>query len=371
MSRKKKKGLFILSGILIICICLNIPKVYTYAKNLLYRETEDYSFEMISTGDLIDDKEISTLEDSGITGDNLTFDEEFYPYFGLLSENQKALYKQIYANAKNIETTFVLSVAVSVAELSETIEAVYNDHPELFWLNTNYSYKYTKDGICVQITLSYNATAENLSYYQGLFESSAQEIINIANQLETDFEKEKYVHDAIIHLSEYDSNSQMNQSAYSALVNHKTVCAGYSRAFQYIMIQLGIPTYYVTGVAENKDHAWNIVKLSDGYYNVDLTWDNQNSIIYTYFNVPDAILSSTHTRTRLSISLPSCKGTLYRYLGSSPNNIDASVEEKDNTSKEELPYQISLPEEQVSEEVELEVEKEFISDSDLEITLEE
>ena len=47
------------------------------------------------------------------------------------------------------------------------------------------------------------------------------------------------------------------------------MCAGYARAFQYIMTNLEIPTFYVTGYS-NGEHAWNIVNLSDGCYNVDL-----------------------------------------------------------------------------------------------------
>ena len=59
-------------------------------------------------------------------------------------------------------------------------------------------------------------------------------------------EKEKYVHDTLIEMNKYDENEKLNQSAYSALVKGKTVCAGYSRAFMYIMNKLGIRTYYIT-----------------------------------------------------------------------------------------------------------------------------
>ena len=64
----------------------------------------------------------------------------------------------------------------------------------------------------------------------------------------------------------------MDQSAYSALVQGRSVCAGYARAFQYICQRLGIPAYYCAG-SSGEDHAWNIVKLGDGFYNVDRKYD--------------------------------------------------------------------------------------------------
>lgn len=109
----------------------------------------------------------------------------------------------------------------------------------------------------------------------------------------------------------YDLTADMNQSAYSALVNGKSVCAGYARAYQYLLQQLGIPCYYCTGYSGG-DHAWNIVKLEDGYYNVDVTWDDAAAIRYDYFNKTDADFASTHVRQNLSVYLPACNGTAYR-----------------------------------------------------------
>ena len=103
----------------------------------------------------------------------------------------------------------------------------------------------------------------------------------------------------------------MNQSAYSALVNGQTVCAGYARAFQYLMQQLGIPCYYCRGYS-GENHAWNIVELYGDYYNVDLTWDDTAiPPVYNYFNKTDADFTGTHIRRSLSVKLPACTGTLY------------------------------------------------------------
>lgn len=262
------------------------------------------------TGSLIDKATISSLEDSKITGSNYSFNTIDNVYYSILDDNEKELYKQVYANIEAVEKNFKPVVNINKDKLGDIIEAVYNDHPELFWVDTNYSYKYINEGEVVQITLFYNSTSKNLDQAKELFNEKTNKIIEEASKYTENYFKEKYVHDTLIEMNTYDDNEKLNQSAYSAIVTGKTVCAGYSRAFMYIMNKLGIRTYYITGDSGG-DHSWNIVELDNEYYNVDITWDAQKKISYRYFNVPDSIFTKTHIRKDLSIYLPVCRGSKY------------------------------------------------------------
>ena len=58
---------------------------------------------------------------------------------------------------------------------------------------------------------------------------------------------------------------------------HVSVCEGYAKCYEILMIKANIPTYYVKG--ENKDkklsgHGWNLVYLDGSWYHVDVTWDD-------------------------------------------------------------------------------------------------
>lgn len=258
-------------------------------------------------------QELKQTLGKGNTGDGLTFDEVIYPYYQMLNDTGKALYRQIYANAQDLRKSFAPVEAVSPAQLRNAFMAVCNDHPELFWMNTAYGYQYAPDGSIAEIDLSFNITATQMDTTKAAFEAGAKEILDQTYGKYTDYDKEAAVHDAILDSVVYDKNAPVNQSAYSALVNGRTVCAGYARAFQYIMQQLGIPCYYVEGYA-GENHAWNIVKLDDGYYNVDTTWDDTNPNTYDYFNCSDADYSKNHVRRELSVYLPPCNGTKYRNL---------------------------------------------------------
>ena len=214
--------------------------------------------ELHRNGELIGEEASGCLEDSGITGDGYTFDPIYYPYYGFLTDTEKAFYVQIYANVMQMQTTFVPTAVITAESAEKTITALLYDHPELFWLESGYQYRYTSDGICVQIIMQFNDAADSIESKKQLFECSAAYIIEEAQKLATDYEKEKYVHDTLISSISYNVDAPLNQSAYSALVNGETVCAGYSKAFQYIMTKLGIPTYFCVGYSEG-DHAWNIV----------------------------------------------------------------------------------------------------------------
>lgn len=282
-------------------------------------------------------EELQTLSDTGETGEGLTFDTSVYPYYGMLGSRQQELYRQIYANAKALNKSFAPIVQTTTAQLKSVFEAVSNDHPELFWLNTDYTCKFLSGGQCLEITLSFNSAADNIEQSMSLFQEKAEAVLSQASQLGSDYEKERYLHNALLKQTKYDLGADMNQSAYSALVNGSTVCAGYARAFQYLMQQAGIPCYYCTGYS-GEDHAWNIVGLEGEYYNVDVTWDDTDPATYDYFNKTDWDFAATHARRGMSKYLPACGGETYRNLEKA-ESAQAQVEMVNGRmSLEELGY---------------------------------
>lgn len=245
----------------------------------------------------------------GEAGDGYTFDPVFYPYYAMLDDKGQHLYRQIFANANAMNGAFVPIEAVPVSEIKNVIMAVYNDHPELFWLNTAFVCKYDKNKICAELELEFNIAREEFPEASNKFYNTVNNLLTQVSKLDT-YEKERRVHDLLLDRIEYVKGADMNQSAYSALVGGESVCAGYARAYQYLLQRLGIPCYYCTGFA-GEDHAWNIVALDDGYYNVDVTWDDTPGGEHDYFNKTDQEYADTHVRRDLSVNLPKCEGQRY------------------------------------------------------------
>ena len=245
------------------------------------------------------------------------FAKDKYPYLYMLSESGRKAYYILYDGISNGRKTIELNEDLQVhkSEVMTIVEAVYCDHPELFWFDSGATYSYDEStGIVVEIKPQYNSLIDELSSAKIKFKANADEILSRARRLSDDriLSKEAYVHDCLCEVCEYDATAENHQSAYSCLVEGTSVCSGYARAFQYLMQQLDVPVYFVTGdIIGGNAHAWNIIVIGGKYYNVDVTWDDEvgrqlGESSHPYFNVTDNAVSATHRRKGMSADLPQC-----------------------------------------------------------------
>ncbi len=89
--------------------------------------------------------------------------------------------------------------------------------------------------------------------------------------------KIKAVYDYIVDTVDYD-RAQTKFSAYDALYSRSAVCQGYALLMYKMLMEAGVPAWFVSGDAvtggERGPHAWNIVKIGQYWYNLDITWDD-------------------------------------------------------------------------------------------------
>lgn len=264
--------------------------------------------------DITDPQEAQTITDTvplGETGEDAEFDELFYPYYHMLGEKEKKLYKQIYANANALTAEFRPVEECTPKQWIAAWDCVFYDHPELFWMDNTKYYEYDYSGSVIKVGLQFYSEIPDVEKAKTRFNDVANEILAGAADLEADYDKEKYIHDTLVNKITYMFNS-LDQSSFSSIPNDYTVCCGYAKAFQYLMQKLGVPTYFVIGWG-GEMHAWNIIKLDDEYYNVDVTWDDSDPMTYDFFNVTDK-KNLMHTRMYQSRYLPACNGTTYSGL---------------------------------------------------------
>ena len=268
------------------------------------------------TAEIISDEEADEIEatlSTGPTGEDLTFDPLYYPYYHMLDDMGKELYRQMYANVKAVNPSYrSVNKNAKMADVQKTFAAVFYDHPELYWMGNRFRTLYRPSGDFVEIDMEYNGTQND----QASFEYVTKAMLADISSQPTDFDKEKMAHDILAGHASYSFASKYNQVAYSTFVEKITVCAGYSRALSYLMIESGIPCYTCGGYA-GEPHAWNIICLDGDFYNVDLTWDDtddQRVHTYEWLNGTDADFNPSHTRQDLSVYLPPCNGTKYRVM---------------------------------------------------------
>lgn len=272
-----------------------------------------------------------------------SFDTGLYPYFAALSEKEKDIYSLLFVELYKGSQKFDCTVEANADELSKAIDAVLNDHPELFWLDNKYSYTYDPDdGSIKEITFDFYDfanTPAKLHKAKVDMEEKADSVLQEARSKTSLVERELFIHDYICQNTAYDETAPYNQSAYSCLILNKSVCAGYARAFQYLLSRAGFVCYYVAGKTEGLNgqviggsdgsgsHSWNMVLIEGSYYNVDCLWDDTasdtyGSAIYPFFNLTDEAFIY-HARIGMSVGLPKCNDTKYKYSNCFGQTVEA------------------------------------------------
>lgn len=87
----------------------------------------------------------------------------------------------------------------------------------------------------------------------------------------SDIDKIKAFHDFIINSTVYDENLvNSNYTAYDLIITGKSICGGYSDVLAIYLNMLGIQNYKIA----SDNHIWNLVKINDKWYHIDMTWDD-------------------------------------------------------------------------------------------------
>ncbi len=236
----------------------------------------------------------------------------FY-YYHSLTEEQKDAYTTLYFAVMNLDKS--CKVKVSEAELKKILYSIIYDNSNIFWLSGNYTYYAHKDYI--ELVPEYNHGIKEVKSISEKMNSKINDIVSSIPVSATDYEKELYLHDYICDNTVYDDSTYKNggDTAYSSLLNGKSICEGYARAMQILLDSVGIKNYLVVGdgVSEGvtEPHMWNVVQI-DGYnYHLDVTWNDsvtKDDDCYFYFNVTDNYISKDH----LNIE-PEQNNCLYNY----------------------------------------------------------
>ena len=102
-------------------------------------------------------------------------------------------------------------------------------------------------------------------------------------------------HDLLCRLASYDYSEYNNELKKATgarpkahdlvgfMENNKVVCDGYANAYSWMLMELGIDSYIVSGRGNDGGHAWNKVCLNGRWYNVDACWDDTSRDLRRYF----------------------------------------------------------------------------------------
>ncbi len=128
------------------------------------------------------------------------------------------------------------------------------------------------------LTYTYHVTYYTDAQQEAKVDQAVQNLIDdLGIRYKNDYQKIYNVYEWIAkHVKyEYDYatvDTMLIYTAYGALINNVAVCQGYAVLFCRMMLELGIDCRVISGIGNGEGHAWNIVKIGDLYYDIDVTW---------------------------------------------------------------------------------------------------
>lgn len=278
--------------------------------------------------------------------------QEVFPYaYESLSDDEKKWYREIESLLGSFGEKTELDESalenLDGAEVDDAVDRIFRcvleDRPEIFYVDGYSSTKYMRGEKIVSVEFfgSYTMDRDTALERREEIEEGARAILAGIGEEASEYEKVKYVYEAIICGTDYDLDAPDNQNIYSVFVNRRSVCQGYAKAAQYLLNRLGVESTLVLGTVETGEgHAWNLVKIDGEYYYLDATWGDVSyqaddkpgedaqedaaggggagrentmpEINYDYLNITTQELLRTHS-VGGTVDMPVCSATTANY----------------------------------------------------------
>lgn len=276
------------------------------------------------------DANVSTTTDNGANAASVpttanTANAGQYPNgfsYSCLTEAQRAVYDQLLQGTSSRETSFSIDCP-DTDDIEPAMRALLEDHPELFWLDGGATYQ--RSGLLgsgVTITPSTDVALDQVDGIQATIDDEADAWLASLPDDASDYDKVRSAYEWVIRNTDYDLSSEQNQNIQSVFLGHRSVCAGYAKAFQYLLHRAGVWCAYVTGQIEAGQHAWDLVRIDGTYTYCDPTWGDptyfttqgetvEGNITYDYLCLTTAEMERDHHVADRASDLPVCDSDAY------------------------------------------------------------
>lgn len=230
---------------------------------------------------------------------------------GKLDRRLGAVYDEIVEAVKKRKTSVNLNLT-DPDDLSAAYNAVYYDHPELFWMDCRISAQMTRSfrGACIALMLRNLYSDGEIRTIQAALEAAASKVRGADDE-----QTENNIVELIVKNTVYEIDITYNQNAASALYFKKAQCSGIARAVKYLCDCNNIKCIFVDGsikLSGGGPHAWNIIEIKGKNYHLDATSilgsnPTRSFVDKRYFNRTDDQMLASHAWNRPHF--PACTQT--------------------------------------------------------------
>jgi transglutaminase/protease-like cytokinesis protein 3 len=195
-------------------------------------------------------------------------------------------------------------------EADAAYQEIYHCHPEIFWLDDEYTYDEVTGG--VEVTIKYNCGSVMAKVYDILFNIKTSFLERKLKKCESEYDKVKLVHDYLCENATYNAYNKFAHTGMGCVVIGDTVCQGYADAARIILNKAGVKCGIIWGNAGGESHAWNWVEIDGDNYAMDITWDDKPSTsgkeayTYEYFLLSTEEMFQNGHRIASDCAAPKC-----------------------------------------------------------------
>lgn len=210
---------------------------------------------------------------------------------------------------ENLEPEILVNGSgITKDNVTEIVNRIWNTNPQFFYLQKwEYTY-YPSTGEVKELLFTYTGSTEEIVQQRAeIRESLAEAAEDVDREHMTEEEIALAMHDYLASHVKYAYDDYLQGTVdisayniYGALVEGEAVCQGYALAYEYLLNQYGISCGIASSDAAN--HAWNLVKIRDKWYHVDVTWDDP-----PYDNLGQALHSAFLISTDAVLALESVR----------------------------------------------------------------
>ena len=229
-----------------------------------------------------------------------------------------------YDNYYIIRAVNFSNYGLSLTEAKQTYAVVRHDNPSFYFLSAH-TFAWTSNSVVLLMPKEYNGKSTRASMQNTIIKYADNLRAKIKDNY-TNYYKALVLNNALVSDLTYafesdgktPSEAQWAHNVYGPSSYRKGVCEAYAKMFQMVMNMANVESFYVIGTGQGSGHAWNMVKLDNGYYYLyDSTWnDTARTTAYiargtTFFNKEHTPYNTTTTGLHFLYNLPSVPAADY------------------------------------------------------------
>ena len=176
--------------------------------------------------------------------------------------------------------------SVPTARIRTIVTLFIYSNPQYYFLEPYITY--APGGASLSLYTEFR-DGDTRSSYTEAFTSVVDKWVTQVTSASRPEDKIKLAHDIVCKNANYIYN-EYDQSAFSMVYLGKTTCVGYAKVLSMLANAAGIET----AIISSSDHAWNIVKLHDVWYELDSACDDgySSNCYYDFYNKSRATFSA-------------------------------------------------------------------------------